>query len=163
MKDIDELNANVFELFNKDWALLTAGSIGDYNAMTIGWGQLGTLWNKSVVTVFVKPVRYTHGFMEANEYFTVGFYPQEYRRDLMILGSKSGRDGDKVALTHLTPRAVEHGVTFAQAKLTLICKKSTVTTWSWRTSPPTRPKPITPKKRPTRFTSAKSSASSRVK
>ena len=60
---------------------------------------------------------------EANEYFTVGFYPQEYRRDLMILGSKSGRDGDKVALTHLTPRAVEHGVTFAQAKLTLICKK----------------------------------------
>ena len=123
VKDIDELNANVFELFNKDWALLTAGSIGDYNAMTIGWGQLGTLWNKSVVTVFVKPVRYTHGFMEANEYFTVGFYPQEYRRDLMILGSKSGRDGDKVALTHLTPRAVEHGVTFAQAELTLICKK----------------------------------------
>ena len=55
MKDIDELNANVFELFNKDWALLTAGSIGDYNAMTIGWGQLGTLWNKSVVTVFVSP------------------------------------------------------------------------------------------------------------
>lgn len=123
MKNIDELNVNVFELFSKDWALLTAGSIGDYNAMTIGWGQLGTLWNKSVVTVFVKPVRYTHDFMEANEYFTVGFYPQEYRRDLMILGSQSGRDGDKVALTHLTPRAVEHGVTFAQAELTLICKK----------------------------------------
>lgn len=123
VKNIDELNANVFELFNKDWALLAAGSIGDYNVMTIGWGQLGTLWNKNVVTVFVKPVRYTHGFMDANAYFTVGFCPKEYRRDLTILGSKSGRDGDKVALTRLTPQAVEHGVTFAQAELTLICKK----------------------------------------
>lgn len=123
MKNIEELNVNVFELFSKDWALLTAGSIGNYNAMTIGWGQLGTLWNKNVVTVFVKPVRFTHGFMDADEYFTVSFYPKEYQRDLTILGSKSGRDGDKIALTRLTPQAAEHGVTFAQARLTLICKK----------------------------------------
>jgi len=123
VKNIEELNVNVFELFSKDWALLTAGSIGSYNAMTIGWGQLGTLWNKNVVTFFVKPVRFTHGFMDADEYFTVSFYPKEYQRDLTILGSKSGRDGDKIALTRLTPQAAEHGVTFAQARLTLICKK----------------------------------------
>ena len=40
-----------------------------------------------------------------------------------MLGTKSGRDGDKVALTKLTPRALEHGVTFEEASLTVVCKK----------------------------------------
>ena len=46
----------------------------------------------------------------------------EHRRDLGILGSRSGRDGDKVALTGLTPVACEHGVTFAEATHTLVCR-----------------------------------------
>ena len=65
----------------------------------------------------------TYQFLEKNEYFTVSFFPEEYKKDLGILGSKSGRDGDKVALTGLTPKAVEHGVGFEQASATLICKK----------------------------------------
>ena len=122
------LDYPVFELFNDRWALVTAGSLDDFNTMTIGWGSMGTIWGpphrgKSVLTVYVSPARYTHSYLEKNDYFTVSFFPEAYRKDLGILGSRSGRDGDKVALTELTPVAVEHGVDFAQAELTFVCKK----------------------------------------
>lgn len=118
----------VFQLFNDRWALATAGSMENYNTMTIGWGSMGTLWGpphkgKPVLTIYVSPARYTHTFLEQNDYFTVSFFPEEYRKDLALLGSRSGRDGDKVALTALTPLAIEHGVDFAQAELTFVCRK----------------------------------------
>lgn len=111
MEDIASLNVDIFRLFNQDWALLTAGSIQDYNAMTISWGQLGSLWGgpgkaKNIATVFVKPLRYTFAFMEKQDIFTICWFPKEYRKDLGLLGSKSGRDGDKIAQTALKPKAL---------------------------------------------------------
>lgn len=106
------------------WALVTAGTMeGGWNTMTIGWGSAGVLWSRPIMTVYVHPWRYTHDFMLDNDYFTVQLFGDEYKRDLGILGSKSGRDGDKVALTSLTPRALEHGVTFEEATDTFVCKK----------------------------------------
>ena len=35
--------------------------------MTISWGGMGTLWSRPVATVYVKPCRYTHEFMEKYE------------------------------------------------------------------------------------------------
>lgn len=118
-----KFHAESFDIFNKDWALLTAGSGQRYNTMTISWGGLGTLWGKSVATVYVKPIRYTHEFLEESDYFTVSFYPEEYRPALTLLGTVSGRDGDKVAQAGLTPQPLEHAVTFREAKVTLVCKK----------------------------------------
>lgn len=118
-----QFDTDIFAQFDKKWALLAAGSMADFNAMTISWGGMGTLWHKDVVTVYVKPIRYTYQYMEKNDYFTVSFYPESCRKDLAVMGSKSGRHGDKVALTSLTPRAVEHGVTFEQAEVTLLCRK----------------------------------------
>ena len=34
---------------------------------------MGVLWQKPVVTVYVKPERYTWKFLEKGEYFTVSF------------------------------------------------------------------------------------------
>ncbi|MBE6038289.1 MAG: hypothetical protein E7218_03705 [Anaerofustis stercorihominis] len=120
MKDF---NVNAFNLYDKQWALVTAGSIDDYNTMTISWGGVGTIWNKPVATVYVKPIRHTYNYLENSEYFTVSFYSDEYKKDLGILGSKSGRDTDKVALTKLTAKEVENSVTFEQAEITLLCRK----------------------------------------
>ena len=53
----------------------------------------------------------------------MSFFPEAYRKDLGVLGSRSGRDGDKVALTALEPVAASHGVDFRQAELTFVCKK----------------------------------------
>lgn len=114
---------SIFDVFNKDWALVTAGTMESFNTMTVSWGGLGTLWGRDVATIYVKPIRFTHEFLDKNDYFTVSFFPDGYRDDLTVLGTKSGRDGDKVALTKLTPTAVEGAVGFKEAKCTLLCKK----------------------------------------
>lgn len=120
---MESVNMNAFESFHKGWALLTAGEMGDYNTMTISWGGLGCLWSRSVATVYVRPSRYTYEFMERYDHFTVSFYPEEYRGALALLGRESGRDGDKVATAGLTPVRAGAGVSFREAKLTLVCKK----------------------------------------
>ena len=120
------LSMDVFTTFDQGWALVTSGQMEDFNTMTVSWGGCGTLWGKPVATVYVKPIRYTHEYLEKNDYFTVSFLPLEYREDLFTLGTESGRDGDKVAKTGLTPVAVgENGesVGFKQASVTLLCKK----------------------------------------
>ena len=107
-----------------EWALVTAGTKdGGWNTMTIGWGTAGVLWSRPTLTVFVHPWRHTHRFLLENDYFTVQLFNNEHKRDLGILGAKSGRDGNKVALTALTPKAIEHGVTFEEATTTFVCKK----------------------------------------
>lgn len=120
MKD---LNTDIFSLFDQKWGLVTAGTEGDFNAMTISWGGLGTLWGKPVATVYIKPIRYTYEFMEQNDYFTVSFFPDEYHRDLALLGTKSGRDCDKLALTVLTPVYADNFVRYKEARVTLVCRK----------------------------------------
>lgn len=117
---MDRLHGN---MFNKDWALVTAGNLKNFNTMTVSWGGFGTLWSKPVVTVYVKPIRYTYQYLENNDYFTVSFYDQKYKKDLGILGSKSGRDLDKIALTSLNPKEVENSVTFEEASITILCRK----------------------------------------
>ena len=118
-----EFTVNALGVFNDEWALVTAGTEGDYNTMTISWGGMGTLWGKPVATVYVKPIRYTHRFLDANEYFTVSFFPEKYKKALGLLGTLSGRDGDKVAQAGLTPVYLDRAVTFHEASATLICKK----------------------------------------
>lgn len=121
--EIEQVQAELLPRLVNDWALLTSGTPENFNTMTIAWGSLGDMWWQPVIDCYVVPTRYTYGYMMENDIFTVSFFPEEYRKDLQILGSKSGRDGDKVALTQLTPKVLEQGVTFEQADTTLVCKK----------------------------------------
>ena len=118
-----ELNTEIFSLFDKKWALVTAGNETGFNTMTISWGGLGTIWNKPVATVYVRESRYTHEFMDKNELLTVSFFPEEYRKQLGVLGSKSGRDIDKMHDSGLTPVNAGGSVSFKEAEVTLVCKK----------------------------------------
>lgn len=120
---MNSLSMDAFDTFHHGWALLTAGKLEHFNTMTISWGGVGCLWNRSVATVYVRPSRYTYEFMEREEYFTVSFYPAECKNALALLGRCSGRDSDKVAQSGLTPIPCEESVTFAQAKTTLLCRK----------------------------------------
>ena len=126
--DFKDQSYEVFRLFNDHWGLATAGTLEDYNTLTIAWGSMGTLWGpphegRPILTIYVSPARYTHSYLEQNDFFTVSFFPEEYRKDLSILGSRSGRDGDKVALTKLTPCPMGESVAFEEAKMTFLCKK----------------------------------------
>ena len=99
---------NIFDQFNKKWALVSAGDIENHNAMTISWGEMGTLWSIPVITVYVKPCRYTYEFMESNDYFTVSFYDEKYREALNIMGTLSGKNTDKEKQANLIPVEVGH-------------------------------------------------------
>lgn len=122
---MDLKNFNLAPLYkiDKEWALLTCGKKEKFNMMTISWGGLGTLWHKPIATIYVRPNRYTNEFIENNDYFTLSFYDEEYKKDLGFLGSKSGRDIDKISYTNLTPEFIDNGITFKEANLTIVCKK----------------------------------------
>lgn len=115
---------NAFDLIGKEWMLVTAGTPDKYNTMTASWGGIGWLWNKPVAFIFIRPERFTHDFIEANDRLTLSFYDDEYRKALQICGSKSGRDINKTEATGLTPETLESGaITFGEARMTLDCRK----------------------------------------
>jgi flavin reductase (DIM6/NTAB) family NADH-FMN oxidoreductase RutF len=122
--DPKKLKVNPFTLMENEWFLLTAGKKGDYNTMTCGWGMLGTLWNKPVAVVFVRPTRHTFKFANKYEGFTLSFFGRRYRPALNFCGSRSGRDCDKARETGLTPVYTPRGnVYFKEARMVLECKK----------------------------------------
>jgi len=114
---------NAIELFDKDWMALAVGKAGDMNAMTISWGEIGELWSKPVLTVFVSSSRYTHEFMERNGYFTVTAFPESLRSSLQYIGTHSGRDGDKLKAAGLTTEFTKLGnPIFKEANLAIECR-----------------------------------------
>lgn len=127
--NIEKFNTQIFELFHKKWALLTAGTEDHFNSMTIAWGTMGTVWSKPVVTVYVNPLRYTYDFMNKNELFTVGFFSEEYRQALNLMGTRSGRDGDPLKGTSLTPCYLDKAVYYKEAEITFVCQKLYEQNW----------------------------------
>lgn len=73
------------------------------NSMAIGWGTIGIQWEKPVFIAFVRTCRFTHEMLEGNGEFTVNVPVGEFpRKALGLLGSKSGRDMDKIAAAGVT-------------------------------------------------------------
>ena len=101
MKEITiaELGENMVTAISKEWMLVTAGSAESWNTMTASWGGIGFLWNRPVAFVFVRPERYTHGFVERCERFTLSFLGDAHRDILNFCGSHSGRDCDNKGRT----------------------------------------------------------------
>lgn len=124
---IDNLLARSHYLWDSQWFLLTAGDFtaGRFNAMTVSWGSLGTMWNRPFAQVVVRPVRFTYQFIEKYDTFTLCAFPEEYRGALKLLGARSGRDGDKLAASGLTPVASSQvaAPAYAEASLVIECRK----------------------------------------
>ncbi len=120
--DLPEMK-DPFQLIGKEKLLLSAGSPENFNTMTASWGTMGILWNKKVVSVFIRPQRYTYDFFEREPYFTVSVLQPGQDEIYRICGTKSGRDCDKVSLAGLTPYFEENAVTFQEARLAIVCKK----------------------------------------
>ena len=126
--DYKEKEYKVFELFDKNWAIVSSGDINNFNCCTLSWGSLGNIWGKngksiSAVTIYVHPARYTSELLKENDYFTISFFPEEYKKALAYIGSHSGRDEDKVSKSGLNPIEFNQGVTYKEANLSFLCKK----------------------------------------
>lgn len=126
MKQLDpkSISRNVFSAIGDDWMLITAGDRDRSNTMTASWGGMGVLWGKNVVTVYVRPQRYTYEFMEKSDCFTIAFFDESHRDALKLCGSKSGREVDKAEACGFTLAYGSGGAPyFQEAKLVIVCKK----------------------------------------
>lgn len=120
----EEIEDNVFKLIGDEWMLVTAGNKESFNMMTASWGGLGVLWNKNVCFIFIRPTRYTYGFIEKSNTYTLSFFDQKYKHVLNLCGTKSGRDCDKVKETGISPAETKSGsIYFKEARLVIECRK----------------------------------------
>jgi flavin reductase (DIM6/NTAB) family NADH-FMN oxidoreductase RutF len=126
---IDQISLYIapHHLFDVKSVLLTCGDLqsGKFNAMTIGWGAIGTRWSKPAVWVAVRPSRFTFEFMEKYQDFTLTVFPDSYSAALSLLGTKSGRDGNKIEESGLTPMPSMNvgSPTYQEAELSIECQK----------------------------------------
>lgn len=132
--NVHELKLNPLDLFGKDWMALSSGNKDEYNAMTIAWGEIGSIWGKvdskiphdpyPVITVFVRPSRHTKTIMDKNDRFACSSLPSELKKCLAYLGSCSGKDHpNKIQEAGLTPTFSDGTIYFEEASMVFIAEK----------------------------------------
>ncbi len=123
----NDLKLNPMKSWAEDWLLLASGSFktNNFNMMTVAWGGYCVMWTKPIAMIVVRPSRFTFSFIEKNDFFTLSAFPEEYKKNLTICGTKSGRDFDKKKSSGLTPEAGKKidSPSFAEAELIIECKK----------------------------------------
>lgn len=118
----EDFTENGFQWFH-DAELLAAGDKEKSNAMTIGWGGIGTLWGRTALTVYVAEKRYTKEFMDKSQYFTVMVFDVKDSKVLNYMGMKSGRDGDKAQALGLHTAYTANGTPYyTEATMVIECK-----------------------------------------
>lgn len=120
---IDDLNENWVKKIHYEWALIVTNDTDKVNAMTANWLQMGYLWNKNVVTVYVRPERHTYKTMENSDVFSVAFFSPEHKKNLMYLGTKSGKDEDKLANVNYHTTVLDGAPVIEEADLVFTVKK----------------------------------------
>jgi len=103
--DYTEYAGKILEALPKG-ILLTTKAGTKTNSMVIGWGTLGTNWDRPVFAVYVRESRFTRQLLDENPAFTINVPLDDIDpRVLSICGSRSGRDMDKLEAAGLTPVA----------------------------------------------------------
>lgn len=130
MKEISykALSVNPVDIFSDGWPELVTGKDGDkINAMTISWGSIGSLWGHGcgmpVVTIYVRPHRFSKALLDENECFTVCFMGKEHKKEAAYLGSHSGKDEDKIKATGLSITTTADYSYINESEMVLVCRK----------------------------------------
>ncbi len=123
----NEFTCKPLEILSNQWMLLACGDFEkkEFNSMVVGWGAFGTMWRKPFCMIVVRPSRYTYDFVEKYDNFSLAVFPDEFKKKLGALGSKSGRELDKINDSGFTPIASSavSSPGFDEAELILECKK----------------------------------------
>ena len=121
--DVTKANVNPFQRIGQDWMLISAKKEGKVNTMTASWGMMGVFWGKNVVTVGIRPQRFTKEFVDAGDRLSVSVLNDSHRELLSYFGSVSGRDEDKIAKSGLALSEEEGIPYFADSEIAFLCRK----------------------------------------
>ncbi len=125
----EEICDNVFTLVGKVFPVITAGKEDHYNSMTASGGGLGLLFMKPTTWCILRADRYTLEMIQKEQTYTMSYFPNEYKEQILFLGSKSGRDSEKMKEVKLTNVQTPSGdMSFKEARLIIECKLTALTT-----------------------------------
>ena len=119
-----DMNLPVFKLINNSWMLITAGNLENHNTMTASWGGMGIVWHTPMITIFVRPQRYTKQFLDREKFFTISFYEEKYKDALSFCGTHSGSDVNKDEKINFHPFKIGGSVAYEEASLVFYCEKT---------------------------------------
>ena len=104
--------------------LMICGDNNKENIITLGWLQFGVIWNEPVVSILVRPSRYSYELLNKNSEFTLNIMPDIFNEEIKYCGAKSGRYVDKFSETKLKKNlTTDFSVsTLKEAEITLECK-----------------------------------------
>jgi len=118
----EEISDNVFTLAGKDFYAVTAGRQEHYNSMVGSGGGFGILMRKPIIWGGFRIDRYTLELIQKEQTYTLSFFPEEYKQQLLFLGSESGRDSKKMKEVELTSVQTPSGnMSFKEARLIIEC------------------------------------------
>ena len=124
-----EIYDNVFTLVEEDLTVVTAGKNDNYNSMIASGGGLGLLLKKPTTWFIFKKDRYTLEMIKKEHTYTISYFPNKYSEQILFLGSKSGRDSEKMREVQLTSVQTPLGnISFKEARLIIECKLTQITT-----------------------------------
>jgi len=124
----EEISDNVFTLVGKDFTVITAGKEDHYNSMIGSGGGLGMLFMKPTTWCILRADRYTLELIQKVQTYTMSYFSNEFKERMLFLGSKSGRDSEKMKEVELTSVQTPSGdMSFKEARLILECKLTALT------------------------------------
>jgi flavin reductase (DIM6/NTAB) family NADH-FMN oxidoreductase RutF len=123
------INDNVFTMAGKDYYVITAGKADHYNSMTASGGGMGVLFKKPTTWCVFQSNRYTLEMIQNEQTYTLSYFPEEYKKQMLFLGSKTGRGTEKMKEVELTSVQTPSGdISFKEAGLIMECKLTQITT-----------------------------------
>ena len=118
----EEIPGNAFAMAGKELYLISAGKGPRFNSMVGSGGGWGVLFQKPSSWCIVRSDRYTLDIIQQERTYTLAYFGPEHREAMMFLGSKSGRDSEKMKETTLTAiQTPQGGMAFEEARLILQC------------------------------------------
>lgn len=122
-------NFNLFQLVGKDFYAVTAGTKEHYNSMIGSGGGFGLFFKKPTTWCLFRKDRYTLELIKKEQTYTLSFFPDKYKEQMIFLGRTSGRDSDKMKEVELNSIQTPSGnMSFKESKLIIECALTAITT-----------------------------------
>ena len=125
----EEISDDVFTLVGKVFPVITAGKEEHYNSMTASGGGMGLLFRKPATWILLRADRYTLELIQKEQTYTMSYFADEYKQQVLFLGSKPGKNSGKMKEVKLSGIQTPSGnMSFKEARLIIECKLTQITT-----------------------------------